>query len=511
MLIADAKRLGSITAKTATEVVGLQEAFARLGFEEPAILSMTEATINGAIAMKSELADTAELVGAMVKSFDAFEAVNAPDIIDQMTLATQKSALNFEKLQTALPIVSGAANAAGIPFTKLLALLGKLSDAGIDASSSSTALRNIFLESAAQGLSYDQILKKIVKSQDKLTIANDQFGKRGAVSSVILAKNLEATKELDQVLKKAGGTAETAANKQLATLTGRLTLLGSAWEGFILSIEDGSGSFGTFLKTTVDVASEILALASGTAKAESKLNKAQKTIRKIANTAMGFLKVIKWVVIGMIAFKTVMIATNILMAAYKIGVVAVTAAQWLWNAAMSANPISLIVIAIAALIAIIVLLVQNWQKIVEWVKTSDNVFAKLLRAAIFPLVKTFNQLKTIITFIVEGFSNLVVWLKESDNIFAKLARGRINYIINAFKTLGNVIMWIGGLFETMNKWLDKITDFSVNLVGSGLMKLINAFSEATQNELGVNTSTGNNLNPDAKIEQIRTERIEKNK
>ena len=140
----DAKRLGATTAKTATEVVGLQEAFARLGFGTDQILNMTEATISGIIAMRGELSDTAELVGAMVKSFDAFESVNAPSIIDQMTAATQQSALNFEKLQTGLPIVAGAANAAGIEFTTLLASLGKLSDAGIDASMSSTALRNIF-------------------------------------------------------------------------------------------------------------------------------------------------------------------------------------------------------------------------------------------------------------------------------------------------------------------------------------------------------------------------------
>ena len=124
----DAQRLGATTAKTATEVVGLQEAFARLGFETDDIINMTQATISGSIAMKGPLADTAELVGAMVKSFDAVGSIDAPQIIDQMTLATQKSALTFEKLQTGLPIVAGAANAAGVSFTKVMALMGKLSE-----------------------------------------------------------------------------------------------------------------------------------------------------------------------------------------------------------------------------------------------------------------------------------------------------------------------------------------------------------------------------------------------
>lgn len=364
-LAADAKRLGSVTAKTATEVVGLQEAFARLGFEEPQILNMTQSTINGAVAMKAELADAAELVGAMVKSFDNFESVDAAKIMDQMTLATQKSALNFEKLQTGLPIVSGAANAAGIPFTKLLALLGKLSDAGIDASSSSTALRNIFLESAKQGHSYEQILENIQKNQSKLTAANDEFGKRGAVSAVILAKNLKLTAELDKTLQGAAGTAEMAANKQLDTLKGSLTLLGSAWEGFILSLEDGTGKFGNFLKIAVRVVTEILSLASGTAKARNELDDAGKKIRDIAEKSMKWLKALKIIIITLASFKLIMLAIRTSVIAYNAIVGIATAAQWLWNAAMTANPIGIVIVAIAALVTGIIYLVTHWDEMTE--------------------------------------------------------------------------------------------------------------------------------------------------
>jgi hypothetical protein len=360
MLNKQALTLGATTAKTATQVVELQEAFARLGFSANEISNMTEATISGSIAMRGELADTAELVGAVVNAFTDLSSINAPDIVDQMTLATQKSALNFEKLQTAIPIVGGAANAAGIPFTKLLALLGKLSDAGIDASMSSTALRNIFIESAKQGLSYEQILRKIENSQDKLTFANNEFGKRAAVSGIILSDNIDKINELDEVLQAASGTAENAANKQLDTLQGRLTLLGSAWEGFILSVDDGTGAFSGFLKTAVEVATEILNIASKTATAREELDKKGLRIRKLAERVIKFGKILKWFAAGILAVKAALFVANIVTKAWALGVKIATAVQWVWNAAMAANPIGVIILALAVLIPLIIQVVKHW-------------------------------------------------------------------------------------------------------------------------------------------------------
>ena len=239
-LTEDSIRLGSITAKTATQVTGLQIAFSRLGFTQEEILQLTEPTIAGSIALNAGLTETANLVGAVVNTFDDFSAADTPEILDVLTASTQRSALEFDKLQTALPIVGGAANAAGIPFNRLVALLGKLADSGIDASRSSTALRNIFIESASQGLDYEQIIQKIKDSQDKLTASTDEFGKRAAVSATILAKNIDAVDELEVALDNAGGTAERVAEVQLDTLDGAILLLTSAWEGFILNLNSGS-------------------------------------------------------------------------------------------------------------------------------------------------------------------------------------------------------------------------------------------------------------------------------
>lgn len=419
----DAKRLGSTTAKSATEVVGLQESFARLGFEAPQIINMTEATIAGSIAMNSELSETADLVGAVVKTFDDFSSIDTPMIVDQMTLSTQKSALSFIKLQTSIPIVAGAASAAGVPFTKLLALLGKLSDSGIDASSSANALKRIFIEAKAKGSDFGEILQSIEKNQDKLTASVDEFGVRAAVSSVILSKNIRETEILDKVLQGAAGTADEAAKKQLATLNGALTILKSSWEGFILSLEDGTGSFSKFLTTSVRVISSVLSIASGVDEAVTSfkemkpiLTENEKRIRSIAESIVSWIKGIGIAIGLFVGLKAALILynvaigiagvltgqasvaiglSNIAMKAYKITSIAVTVVQWLWNAAMSAgalamtiltSPITLIILGIAALIALVVVIIRKWD---DWGAALSIILGPL--GFVISLIQSFRR------------------------------------------------------------------------------------------------------------------------
>lgn len=261
-LTEDAQRLGATTAKTAKEVTALQIAYARLGFTQEEILNLTEDTINGSIALQAELDETAELTGAMVRSFKELDTTDADLILDQLTLSTQKTALNFQKLQTALPIVAGAASAAGVSFKTVVAQLGQAADRGIDASTAATSLRNVYIELSAKGLTLEQALTKINTSQDKLSTATELFGKRAAVTALALADTQEKTSELEEALDNAGGTAKKVADEQLATLDGSIQLLTSAWQGFILSIEEGDGAIAKLVNGTLRKFADILTVLS---------------------------------------------------------------------------------------------------------------------------------------------------------------------------------------------------------------------------------------------------------
>jgi hypothetical protein len=121
------------------------------------------------------------------------------------------------------------------------ALLGSLTDAGIDASSAGTGLRNMFLSAKEQGITFDEALDKIANSSDKLGTSFDLFQKKGATLGVILANSRDKTDELTQSLENSSGAAEEMADKQLDTLGGSLKLLSSAWEGYILGADGASG------------------------------------------------------------------------------------------------------------------------------------------------------------------------------------------------------------------------------------------------------------------------------
>ena len=259
-LTEDAKRLGGTTVKTASQVTGLQISLSRLGFSEQQIINLTGSLITGSIALNAELDETAELVGAMVRTFDEFTTLDADEILDKLTVATQKSALNFQKLQAALPIVGGAANAAGIPFSRLLALLGKLSDAGIDTSTSATSLRNIFIDAAGSGKNYADILADIAGASDSLTASTDEFGRRTAVSASIISNQIGAIDDLTEALEKSEGAAVKLAKEQEDTLAFSITKVASAYEGLILTLEDGEGAFGSLTTNILKLTSGALTL-----------------------------------------------------------------------------------------------------------------------------------------------------------------------------------------------------------------------------------------------------------
>lgn len=256
-LSTQAKNLGSTTAFTASQVTELQTEYAKLGFPTEEILNMTEATLNGAAALGSELGEQAALTGATLKQF-GLDSTDAARVNDVLAKSASSSALDFSKLSTALPIVGATAKTAGVDLERTTALLGTLSDRGIDASTAATSLRNIFLELSKKGITYNEAMEKINNATDKNKVAMDLFGKRAATAGIILSETEGNVADLTEALRKSDGAAKAMADTMLDNLSGDLTKAQSAWEGFILSLEDGNGVIGKVSRGAIQAFTNIL-------------------------------------------------------------------------------------------------------------------------------------------------------------------------------------------------------------------------------------------------------------
>ena len=260
-LVEQAKFLGATTAFSSTQVLQLQTELAKLGFSTQEILDSTKAIEDFSIAVGTDAASAAALAGAAVRSF-GLDAKEAENVVSTLAVATTKSALDFSKLQVALPIVGATANAANVSIEKLTAQLGVAADRGIKAETAATALRNIFIKLSTEGITYEEAMNRINQSTNKLNEANKLFGAEGANVALVLAENADQVDNLQESITGVNDKLQEMTDERLDTLQGKLTLLDSAWDGFIKSIESGDGPISSLAKSIIGLGTQLLTAAT---------------------------------------------------------------------------------------------------------------------------------------------------------------------------------------------------------------------------------------------------------
>lgn len=276
-----AKTLGATTQYTASQILELQANLARLGFNQNEILNSTKSVQAMATAMGADLGEAANLAGSALRGF-GLNATEMERVASVLSVGTTKSALSFEKLATALPVVQTAAAKTGFTIEDTVAMLGKLTDNGINAASAATQLRKILNDSTTAGTKLANALGGPVKSFDELVVALDKAGKAGQnhADSVALVNSKNATaldilrdmaqqrevdvngvkkqtsalQELRDSITDCSDGMKSMQDEQLNTLQGSITILNSAWEGLMLTFSESNG----VIKTVVDSLTDLL-------------------------------------------------------------------------------------------------------------------------------------------------------------------------------------------------------------------------------------------------------------
>ena len=234
-LESEALRLGSSTKFTATEVAGLQESFARLGFTSDEINQVTESTLALAQAADADLARAAEVAGSTLRGF-GLDASETQRVTDVMASSFGASALDMESFAESMKYVAPVANAAGISLESTSAMLASLSNSGIKGSQAGTALKRIISELGATGGDVSGAIADLAANGLNLASAQDEVGRAAQTALLVLGKSGEQTDQLTQQFQNSKGAAKGMADIMGNTASGALARMQSAVEGAQIKI-----------------------------------------------------------------------------------------------------------------------------------------------------------------------------------------------------------------------------------------------------------------------------------
>lgn len=259
----EAIRLGSATTQTASQVV---DAFKLIGSQMPELLknkealsSVTESAIVLAEAAEIDVPEAAKALTGALNQMGASSS-QAAEYINILAAASQQGSADIPYLNKAIENAGGAASSVGVRFNELVAAIEAIAPKITDAGSAGTNLRNIFLtlESSADknlrpsvvGLS--QAVENLAAKHMNATEMTKMFGKESVTAALALVSEKDKFIELTDGIT---GT-NTALEQQKINndnLAGSIAALQSAWEGFILTLNNSSGMLQSVVGFLADI------------------------------------------------------------------------------------------------------------------------------------------------------------------------------------------------------------------------------------------------------------------
>lgn len=283
-----------------------------------------------------------------------------------------------------------------------------------------------------------------------LPTVNDLMGKGEQLLSKVatwIEDNQELVRVIMLVVLAIGGFL-TVAGTTIAVVGG-VGLVLSKTIGFV-------GGFYKALKKIPDLLDTVHIMAlyagDGIKKGFSVMKTAGSTaITGIKNVAVNIASMAKTAAIsGVTALKNM--ALGLIGMAKQAIVTAVTALPgliagvWSFTAALLANPITWIIIAIIALVAAIILLWQNWDSVTAWLRSAWDACCNAVSAGIQWLQGGFQAFLGFfqgigqgiaqgIDFIRQGFNNVVTWIQEKISWFGEAGKRLITTFVDGIKSV----------------------------------------------------------------------------
>nr|DAG31160.1 MAG TPA: minor tail protein [Caudoviricetes sp.] len=268
MLEDTAKKFGESTVFSASECADALGYMALAGWDAQQSADGLPGVLNLAAASSMDLADASDLVTDYLTAF-GLEADQAGRMADVLSYAQANSNTTTEMLGEAFKNCAVNAHNAGMSLEETTAILGRFADAGLKGSEGGTAL-NAIIRDMTQKMKNGAIqigntsvkvqdangnfrsMTDIIRDVDKATEGMGDAQKTAALMTTFTADSIKGmgilcntgADNIDKFtneLKNSDGTAEDMANTLSSTLSGALKELSSAWEGFQLNLGDTTG------------------------------------------------------------------------------------------------------------------------------------------------------------------------------------------------------------------------------------------------------------------------------
>ena len=264
MLTIEAKRLGSTTQFTASQVADLQLVLGRKGFDPTAIKNMEQSILDLALATGEDLSLAAETVSTSINAFQ-LESSHATRVANTLAQAAANSSIQLNTFATAFGHAGASANAVGIDLDRLAAMMGVLMDNGIKASKAGTGLRKIFMKLHQEGRDFTEVLDLATQGEMGLRKAMKLAGVTSANQLLIIANNKDEIARLTEEYKTNTGFLKKMADAMGKTTFAKVKKMQSAIES--MSIELGAllaDAIMPIIDKVTNLASEFSLLDDGT-------------------------------------------------------------------------------------------------------------------------------------------------------------------------------------------------------------------------------------------------------
>ena len=569
-LQASAREVGALTKFSAVDSANALDKMAMAGLTSEQSIGMLMGTTNLAAAVGLDLTSAVDMATDAMGAFNLVSedqdqiSTNMNRIADVVAKTTNMANLDMNMWFESVKMGASTFTSLGGTIEEFSAYAGTLANAGIKGGMAGNALKNIMLNLSAPAKAGADALKELgisvfdasgrmkpiteimkqfeknlagVADDRKAALLKDIFGKEQISSfNVLLSAGTENLAEFTKTLENSGGTAEAIAGAQMKSFAGMIEQLKSAWQDKQLSLgkafEVGGAKDALQNLITYVQNFDVAPIAGALTQIMQAIPGTVEGIVGFVQTLWNMRDVIGALVIAWGVYKGAVIAALVIekMMAFFSAIKAVQAAtqgmsvaQAALNVVMNANPIGLIITAVAALGFGIYELIKHWDsvceamaKVWEWMKNIASIIWEGLLVAFDKVKSFFLEFRPLISALLGPVGMLVNMIVEVvdnfDNIKKAFSEGGF---IAGIKTIGGTIISavlapIQQIFELLSKipgvgsyFSDKasgLADFRAKaLTGFGSVGNNSVTAPVTQGERTAYSVTENNNNTSTEV------------